>query len=195
MVSSGLFQAFTITFKGTADRIITNVHLSVAFDPTNPPNPAPPMLPTTALWDTGATRSVISSGMVSALGLRPTGTTNVNHAGGASVSNTYVVNFGLPNQVGVAGILVTEFSAITGGFGAIVGMDIISHGDLSLTNVSGQTCMSFRIPSCDRIDYVVEANKFKFSGVPRNAPCPCGKKRPAGGPMKFKHCHGSTSPP
>src|SRR5664279_114133 len=124
MVSSGLFQAFTITFKGTADRIITNVHLSVAFDPANPPNPTPPMLPTTALWDTGATRSVISSAMVGALGLNPTGTTNVNHAGGASLSNTYVVNFGLPNQVAVAGVLVTEFAAIAGGFGAIVGMDI-----------------------------------------------------------------------
>ena len=30
----------------------------------------------------------------------------------------------------------------------------------------------------------------KYSGTPRNAPCPCGAKNPDGSPKKYKRCHG-----
>ncbi len=105
--------------------------------------------------------------------------------GGVSTSSTYVVNFELPHHVGVAGILATEFPAGANGFGAIVGMDVICHGDLAITNVSGQTWFSFRTPSCEAIDYVVEANRMTFTGIGRNDPCPCGSGK------KFKKCHGA----
>ena len=184
------FQAFTILFKGKVDRIITTVHTMQAFDPTRPPTPPPPVFQANALWDSGASRSVISSRLVSTLGLQPVGATKVNHAGGEGTSKTYLVNFGLPNNVGIAGVLVTEFPAIAGGFDVIIGMDIISHGDFSLTNLGGRTCMSFRTPSCAVVDYVEEARRLSYSSVGRNDPCPCGKKREDGRSVKFKHCHG-----
>lgn len=183
------FQAFTIKFSGRTDRIITDVGVSVAFDAASPPTPMPQMVPSMALWDTGASRSVISSALVTQLGLTPTGVVNVNHAGGSSKSNTYVVNFGLPNKVGIAGVLVTEFPGDPQ-FGAIVGMDIIAMGDFALTHVAGLGCMSFRVPSCAVVDYVHEANRIVFSGVGRNDPCPCGKKRQDGTRLKYKQCHG-----
>jgi hypothetical protein len=103
------FQAFTIKFSGITDRIVTNVRVMPGFDFAHPPNPLPNGIETTALWDTGASRSVVSTDLVTSLGLTPVGTTKVNHAGGTAQSNTYLVNFGLPNHVGVAGSLVTEF--------------------------------------------------------------------------------------
>lgn len=177
------FQAFTLKASGTADRIVTDLGVVPAFDPKSPPDPKPAVVKTTALWDTGASKSVISSDLAKSLGLIPVGTAKVNHAGGTSVSPTYLVNFELPHGVGVAGIIASEFTAAANGFGAIVGMDVICHGDFSITNVSGQTWVSFRTPSCEAIDYVVQAQKIKYAGTRPNDLCPCGSGK------KFKKCH------
>lgn len=183
------FQAFTVKFKGRADRVITPMGLMTAFDPAQPPPTPPLVVQTKALWDTGATKSSISPALAKELGLVPVGQVTVNHAGGNSISPTYLVNLRLPNEVGVAGVLVTEFPP-GGGFDAIVGMDIIGLGDFSITNVGGISSMSFRMPSCVAIDYVAEANRLHFAGVGRNAPCPCGAKDDAGRSVKYKRCHG-----
>lgn len=188
------FYAFTIKYNGMASRITTDVMVFKAFDPANPPNPMYPAHSTNALWDTGATKSVLTSATISALSLVPVGTTIVKHAGGSGQSNTYLVNIFLPNKVGMAGVLVSECSDIAGDFGAIIGMDIINRGDFSITNCNGETCMSFRTPSIKTIDYVVEADRPKYAGVSRNAPCPCGAKKQNGDPIKFKFCHGKNLP-
>lgn len=113
----------------------------------------------------------------------------VNHAGGSSLSNTYLVNLHLPNGVGIVGVPVTELGETTL-FGVIVGMDIIIRGDFAITNTNGQTWVSFRVPSIQGIDYVQEAQKIRYAGVGRNDPCPCGKTDAIGKPIKFKKCHG-----
>jgi hypothetical protein len=141
------FSAFTIKYRGRSHRITTPVKLTAAFDPQRPPDPLPSQFETVALWDTGATNSVVTQATAAALGLVPVGNASVTHAGGSSQVNTYLVNFILPNSVGVAGVMVSECPDIAGNFGAIVGMDIISSGDLAITNVDGQTWMSFRYPS------------------------------------------------
>jgi len=116
-------------------------------------------MPAKALWDTG------------------------HHGDGKSTRNTYIVNFGLPNGVLVAGILATEFPASHTQFSAIIGMDVICLGDFAITNANGRSTISFRVPACEEIDYVLEAHRLTFRGTPRNAPCPCGSGQ------KFKHCH------
>ena len=182
-----IFHAFTTRYNGITNRITTDVKVCKAFDPRQPPTPAFPLHQTTALWDTGATRSVITTSTAQTLLLSPVGSTIVDHAGGRSQSNTYVVNFFLPNNVGAIGVLVSECPNIAGNFGVIIGMDIITQGDLSLTHVNQQTCVSFRIPSISTIDYVAEANRLKAamtSRIGRNDPCPCGSGR------KYKKCCG-----
>ena len=187
------FRAFTVSYNGRADRIISEVKVSLAFNPTNPPSPLPEAYQTTALWDTGATKSVITKATADALGLIPIGTARVSHAGGTSLANTFLVNMFLPNGVAVAGIIVTECAGIANNAGALIGMDIISQGDFSITNFGGRTCMSFRFPSIAEIDYVKEAKELKELSkkrVGRNDPCPCGKKDAAGKPLKYKKCCG-----
>jgi len=179
------FHAFTTTYQGLSNRILTAVKLCEAFDPNNPPSPYPTLHETKALWDTGATKSVVTQATAQALGLIPTGTATVQHAGGSSQSNTYVVNFILPNKVLVRGVLVTECPSISGNVGAIIGMDIITQGDFSITNVNRCTCVSYRYPSIKTIDYVKEGRRLAFAGVGRNDLCPCGSGK------KFKKCHGS----
>lgn len=112
----------------------------------------------------------------------------MTHAAGTTQSPTYLVNFGLPNRLLISGVLVSEFTSSAGQFEAIVGMDVITSGDLSLTHVGGKSCMSFRIPSIAENDFVRESNRRLFLGVGRNDPCPCGAKRD-GRPLKYKHCH------
>lgn len=193
-LAPGGFLACTIKHNGIVDRIVTTVKLFQAFDPKNPPVPAYPFHEVNALWDTGATKSVITDATALALNLTPVGTAMVGHAGGISPSNTYLVNFLLPNNVGIPGVLVTKCHDTAGNFGAIIGMDIISKGDFAITNVGNKTCMSFRYPSVNTIDYVEEAQILKANAninrnamrrkVGRNDPCPCGSGK------KYKKCHG-----
>jgi hypothetical protein len=183
------FSAFTVKHSGLVNRIVTEIGLTSAFDPQDPPVPPPKLHPTSALWDTGATSSCITPSTVKAVGLSPVGIRMVSHGGGSELRNTYMVNLYLPNRVLVAGVLVAEF-AETGSFGVVIGMDVISQGDFSITNCRSQTWASFRIPSVLGIDYVEEANRIAYAGVGRNSPCPCGKMDAGGKPVKFKKCHG-----
>jgi hypothetical protein len=195
------FHAFTTNFSGVTDKLITEVLVYAAFDPAAAaidPAGVPTPLRTHALWDTGASRSVIAKSVVTKLGLLPSGQTRVHHGGDAGISEspTYVVNFVLPNTVGVAGVVVTEFNPQHQEFEVLIGMDIINRGDLSLTHVSGLSCMSFRMPSCVKIDYVAEANAHiptkAGAKLGRNDPCYCGRVKDDGsGPVKFKNCHGA----
>jgi uncharacterized protein YecA (UPF0149 family) len=79
---------------------------------------------------------------------------------------------------------------ILDGIDVLIGMDIITLGDFSVTNFQGNTCMSFRVPSLHQIDYVEEANNeanipvLNSAKVGRNALCHCGSGK------KYKHCHG-----
>jgi len=188
--STPTFHALTIKYNGVTNRIVTELRLSEAFDPTQPPEEPVLQCKTGALWDTGATKSVITGATANSLGLVPSGSTRVVHAGGSSEQNTYLVNFYLPNNVLVAGVQVSECVDIAGSFGAIIGMDIIGMGDLAITNVDQQTCMTFRIPSVQCVDYVTEANEVNLANAKLDEPCPCGNKDENGNPVKFKDCHG-----
>ena len=177
------FKAFTIKANGLTDCVITDIEVSPVFDPAKPPDPLPAPTATKALWDTGASKSVITEELSKSLGLIPVATREVHHGDGVSVRKQFIVNLFLPNQVGIVGILAAEFPASHEQFSVLVGMDVICLGDFSITNVNGRTWMSFRTPSCEAIDYVAEAKKLRYGGVKANAPCPCGSGK------KYKRCH------
>lgn len=182
-MSRSHFQAFTLKANGSLDKIITDVTVCAAYDPSAPPNPLPTSIAAKALWDTGASNSVISDRLAKSLGLVSVGKREVHHGDGSSQRETYMVNFGLPNNVGVVGLVATDFPASHDHFSVLIGMDVLRMGDFALTHVGSQTCMTFRMPSCIVIDYVVEANRLTYGGTPRNALCPCGSGK------KFKFCH------
>ena len=139
-------RAFTVKANGLIDRIITPVSVWPAVDPTDP-NPPSQRVSTKALWDTGATKSVIADTLAKELKLTPVGKTEVFHADGSSDRLCYLVNFGLPNNVSILGALVSEHPE-SKEFRVIVGMDIIALGDFVITNAGGQTWVSFSTPPC-----------------------------------------------
>ena len=121
------------------------------------------MLEFDALWDTGATSSVIAGSVATRLELVPEGTSRVFHVQGSERVPNYFVNLGLPNRVTIAGVRVTQ--GVLMGFDVLIGMDIINMGDFAVTNRDDKTVLSFQMPSMNHIDFVeiLEDSKRKGS--------------------------------
>ncbi len=150
------FRGFTVTARGGLLRVlITDCHASAAFDPAAPQSQRPPFEKFQAIWDTGATNSVISQRVVDRCGLKPTGMKEVYVVGGQQLAETFLVNIGLPNKVFFRDIEVTRGELSDADM--LIGMDIITSGDFSITNVGGETVFSFRVPSIATVDFVKES--------------------------------------
>ncbi len=180
------FHAFTLAFESIAPQLITPIKISTAFDPRTPPTVLPQLFDGKALWDTGASHCVISKRFVAQLKLTPVGSSVVRHAGGSSSCNRYLLNFYLPNRVAFPGVMVSECD-IADNFDIIIGMDIITQGDFSLTNFNRKTVFSFRFPSIECVDFVKTHNSLMSVKQKPNDPCYCGSGR------KHKKCHGARA--
>lgn len=179
-------KAFTLKTGKTTRALITDCGISKTFDPLSK-GPYPQIHKYQALWDTGATSTVITRKVAEDLGLKPIGKVKSYHANGESIVDVYAVNLFLPNQIGFQFLRVTE--GILNGFDVLIGMDIITTGDFSITNVGGETCFSFRIPSVNEVDFEKEINlpsptPSSAPKVGRNSPCPCNSGK------KYKQCCG-----
>ena len=97
-----------------------------------------------AIWDTGASGSVISPLVAIELGLLPVGVKPMHTGNGTYEATAYVVDIMLPNKVLIRGVEVTESDLKV--CDALIGMDIISLGDMKLTN-KPVTKFTFRIPA------------------------------------------------
>lgn len=188
-------SSFTLRFNGLMREIITDVSIFDAIHKDIVLDSDQRVLHTKALWDTGATNCVVTPSCAKSLNLKPISMVKTHHAGGTSLSNVYLVTIVLPNGVRIENVRVTECSEQAGNFGIIIGMDIITKGDFSITNRNGKTVFSFNIPSIRLIDFVAENKKIKeeqdkvndvkrIKKIGRNDPCPCGSGK------KYKNCHG-----
>lgn len=176
-------QSFTVTAQGRLSVLTTDVKVFKVFRFGIDPQPKGEKY--TAVWDTGATRSVITQSVVDALDLKPIGFTQVHHAQGVTKkAPEYLVNIGLPNHVMFTSVRATK--GILSGIDVLIGMDIIGSGDFAVTYFQGKTRFSFRMPSCEAIDFVKKRSPQAQTKSPgRNDPCPCGSGK------KSKHCCGS----
>jgi len=136
---TGDVRAFTTTYNSIARVLKSKVKISTAFDPSKHPPPQP--FEFEAIWDTGASSSVISGQVVNRCGLQPTGMAKVYTANGESLCNTYLVCVMLPNGLGFPTVRVTEGKLA--GADALIGMDIIGRGDFSVSNFEGKTVLAF----------------------------------------------------
>lgn len=145
---------------------------------------------TKAIWDTGATASVVTKDVAAEIGLMPVGMTKVMGVHGAKNVNVYYANITLNNKQISIDETVTECDALSGdgSIGMLIGMDIITLGDFAITNFNGQTVMTFRIPSLEKMDFVAKLNAsnpiHNSKKIGRNDQCPCGSGK------KYKHCCG-----
>ena len=97
-----------------------------------------------AIWDTGAYGSVISPRVAKELGLMPVGVKPIQTANGTYEAYAYVVDVMLPNKLVIRGVEVSESDLKV--CDALIGMDIISMGDMKITN-KPTTKFMLRIPA------------------------------------------------
>jgi gag-polyprotein putative aspartyl protease len=110
-----------------------------------------------ALWDTGATQCCISDRLAIELGLEAEDYVEVSTATGIAEFPIYFIHLVLPNRLVFHNIEVIEFSyGDDDDCDLIIGMDIMTQGDLSMTNQEGRTVFSFRIPSLHTLDFEAE---------------------------------------
>lgn len=180
-------SSFTVQHNGLVRVLQTKVVISVAFEPANTAQ-FPPAKEYVAIWDTGATATVITRKVAEECNLKPISMAVVHTAAGQKTSPVYIINVGLPNKVGFTHVHVTE-GIIADNVDVLIGMDIISQGDFVITNKDNKTTFSFRCPSIERIDFVKQAKEAQpynaSAKVGRNDPCPCGSGK------KYKKCHGT----
>ncbi|MBP5322098.1 MAG: hypothetical protein J6334_14065 [Kiritimatiellae bacterium] len=131
-------SAFLTVFPKVVRAVITDVGLVVGESES-----ATQIVGCKALWDTGAVASVIDRSFAAKLGFSPVGTGRAYTAQGFYESSMYLVDVLLPNNIIVKGLRVGDGDFQ--GFDMLIGMDVISLGDLHLTN-NGNTVFKFAIP-------------------------------------------------
>ena len=88
------------------------------------------------------------------LNLIPVKKASIIHAGGRSFVSVYDVDILLPNNSLMQYVSVSETEIHD--LDLLIGMDIISQVDFSISNTGGTTTFSFRLPSYKETDFVAE---------------------------------------
>lgn len=187
-------KAFTTSSRVRRNVLRNEVYITKAFNPTAISKPISPQSLAAkkyiAIWDTGATNTIITQKVVNDCGLKPIGMAQLNTANDKRDSLVYLVAIFLPNQVFIPELSVTE-ATVTSDAEILIGMDIMGNGDFAVTHKDNKTVFSFRMPSLERIDFTkqeppkAEAQITKqLPKVGRNDPCPCGSGK------KYKKCCG-----
>jgi hypothetical protein len=135
-------NAITYRFNNIAREISTPIYVSMQGE-----NP----LEFVAVWDTGATNSVITVDVVKRLNLCSEGSTVINGVTGSQVVDSYLVTFTLPNNFSKDIFATSCTEAI--GCDVLVGMDIISMVDFAITSGASGTTFSFKTPHGKEIDF------------------------------------------
>lgn len=178
----GKYFSFTTRANGRLNTLINDVRIRNNQALTNEPSE---LREYKAIWDTGATGTVVTERVVSDCGLIPITETNVVGVHGSRISPVYLIDLHLPNNVLVEELQVTQAMSLSGPADVLIGMDIIAMGDFAVSNFGAETTFTFRLPSKERIDFVPRPQPPK---VGRNDPCPCGSGK------KYKKCHGGRTP-
>ena len=186
-----LHRAFTNKHDVRVNVLYTPVKLSLPYDPDKDSGKTPPMLKQcNAIWDTGATRSVITKQFAKEIGLVATGKEKVINTSGEELRNTYMVNVYLPSGVNISYLKVTECDSVLSNSDMLIGMDVIGIGDFAVTHKGGKTVMSYVYPSIKTIDFVKMSNQVNVMVNKKNKIEAEAKKRKTKKftkPIKKKH--------
>lgn len=166
-------RAFTITYNGIARELSADVF----FDGKK----------YKAIWDTGASGTVIRRDLAHELGLQPVSFAKIHTANGMCDSGLYIMTLELPNKVILPNLCVYDGN-ITPNIDFLIGMDVISLGDFAISNFGGVTLLSFRKPSIAKTNYVTQTNVAQAFAQPKipgkKDKCPCGSGK------QYKDCCG-----
>ena len=143
--------AFSIQYKGIARELISESEI------VNPLNNQRNKYK--AIWDTGATNTVITPKVLKELSLTIVDiATIVGVNSEPEHAQVALFNLLLPNGVSIKGVR-GSVCTIGGDSDILIGMDIIKFGDFAISNGGGQTLFSFAIPSFEnKTDLLEKAN-------------------------------------
>lgn len=147
------------------------------------------------IWDTGATNSAILDKTSKILDLCPLSIVEVIGVHGKKKVFLYNIIVRLNNENIEIPVHANECTALDetdSDICLLIGMDVITRGDLAITNFNNQTVLTFRYPSIETIDYVKEIEQFNnclkkhnFNEIKHiTDKCYCGSGK------LFKNCHG-----
>ena len=140
-------------FQVSSQELLRDLLSDCAIAPFNVPDqPLEDYVPFRALWDTGATNSVITDRVVQQCNLMPSGKTFVYGVNGQHLSDTYLITIQLQGLILFPSLRVTRGDFL--GADVLVGMDIINRGDFFVTNHNGETTFGFRVPSQGNINFI-----------------------------------------
>lgn len=131
-------SAVVKSFPGVVREILTDVSIS------QHPSDRASFSAAKALWDTGATFSVVSRAMAEELDLVPVDFSQAYTANGWYETPVFRIDLLLPNGMLVEGLRVSQSDLMV--CDMLIGMDVISLGDLQLSNCPN-THFAFRIPA------------------------------------------------
>lgn len=101
-----------------------------------------------AAWGTGATNTVITPEIVTALGLKPSEKHAVSTLNGIINVNTHLIDLCFENGYKIANLRVfsgEDYSEFD--YDVLIGMDVITQGDFLVSTVNDKTTFSFRMPA------------------------------------------------
>ena len=132
-------SAFSTSYSGIVRALVSEIGIVTGVSAA-----ATEVVKCKALWDTGAVYSVISRQFAMKLGLTSFDSGRAYTAQGSYDTSVYLLDILLPNKMIVKDLRVSdgEFQD----FDFLLGMDVISLGDLTITNKDA-TRFAFRIPS------------------------------------------------
>ena len=194
-------RPMAFSLKGNAHLPFLELELLITY-----PGQKQPATATKALLSTADTRTRISQLVVDALGLEVS-------TGSDGTQQTVLLDMYLAKQVRIASFPALVQDSLPHQRDCIIGMDILTQGDISMSGAGGRTVFSFRIPAQGGLDYVeiINAETPQQRGVVTNAqstpaanpampeparnigravpssrdqPCPCGSGK------KHKNCCG-----
>jgi len=145
-------RAFTASTNVLANILESPAYIGEPYDPQRS-KPSQSPVEYIAIWDTGATGTVITKKVVQDCDLKQVGMAKVQTVGGDVNSPVYFVSLYLPNKVIIPQLRVVE-GILFGPAEILIGMDIINRGDFAITNKNNKTTFSFRMPSLETINFV-----------------------------------------
>jgi hypothetical protein len=139
-------SVLTIEAAGISKTILASVVVSESKTHLQAPHLEDITLNAKALIDTGSSISSISDKLAAGLRLKDIGQANADTTNGKRSANIYHINILLKENVEIANVVALEFPKTDQKFDIIIGMDILTLGDLAITNHNHQTVLSFRLP-------------------------------------------------
>lgn len=139
--------AFTINYGQIIDSIVTECIVSKSADDN--PNKNEHSTKCLAIWDSGATSSIITRRIIEKLKLQAVGVCQVAGIHGTEYEYTYYINLMISGNMEFFTLEVTEGELED--VDVLIGMDVISQGDFCISNGNNETIVSFRSPSAEPI--------------------------------------------